>query len=150
MDGMGEFVSIEGGTGYEAVNDANAYNEDWQVSDPDMYIARVTPDGDGGGGVDDVSYSYIAPEEEGTGEGTVQSQSGSSRPLTRLPSRNGQVGVRTNIPLNFSGGGILVGGRASGTIPAGMPVYGTDRNRDGIPDLLEKCVQQKICSWSRP
>lgn len=150
ISGMGEFVLIEGGTAYEAVNDDNAYNGDWQISDPESYIDPIAPV-EGGEGPSDVSHTSITEGEGTFGDRAVQSQTAPPRPFTRIPSRNGQVGVRLNVPVNFSGsGGIVLGGRISGTFPAGMPVYGSDsRNNNGIPDLLEKCFSARICTFGR-
>lgn len=147
--GTGEFAILDGGTAYQAVHDESIYGGEWQVSDPAMYIDPVTADISYGSEGGDSSVDHVAPDEGGSAGSAVQSQGGSGRPLTPVSSRNGQVGVRTNVSINFRGGGILVGGRASGTIPASLVVYGTDRNGNRIPDLLERCFRDDICSWSQ-
>ena len=53
---------------------------------------------------------------------------------------NGNVTVRVNSPLVFSGS-VPFNGSVSGTIPAGATFKGRDSNRNNLPDLLERQIR---------
>lgn len=62
------------------------------------------------------------------------------KPLTIIArGSDGTVTVRTNTSITF-GGSIPFNGSISGTIPAGATFKGRDANRNGIPDLLQRQI----------
>lgn len=129
MDGMGEFVSVGEGA-FVAVNDENAYDEPWEVSEIAEYVhvpenvGTPSPGGESRFGPDLIMESYP------TGGKT----------FTTIARGNGTATVRANVAISY-GFNIPTQDRVSGTVSAGDTFTSRDRNNNGVPDLLEKGVR---------
>lgn len=121
MTQMGEFVSDNGSSDYEAINDEDAYTEVWELP--------------------------LGEADELVSEAGVAQRGGAIRPMTILSrDANGQVTVQLNKPMTYDIS-VPFNGTVTGTVAVGSTLTGKDSNNNGIPDLLEKCIHNNRCRF---